>query len=217
MAPRKRRRFDPDAILDSAGVERTTVAYVAGESVYSQGEACDTVLYVKSGEVTLSVASTTGRRAIVAVLGPGNFFGEGALAGQPLRLGSATAQTPSTIVAIGTADMRRRLHEEHALSDSFIIHLLSRNIRIEEDLIEQLFDSVEKRLARTLLLLARYGEEAAPHHVIPRVSRERLAGMVGTTPSRVAFFMNRFKKLKFISADGGLTVNNSLVSVVLND
>jgi CRP/FNR family cyclic AMP-dependent transcriptional regulator len=209
--------FDPEAFLNSTGVSKTTLAYDAGQSIYSQGGASDLVMYVKEGEVKLSVISKTGKEAIVAVLDSGNFFGEGALAGQPLRIGSATAHTACTIIAVSKTDMRRLLHEEHELSDGFIEHLLTRNIRIEEDLIDQLFNSAEKRLARTLLLLARYGEEHAPQRVIPKISQETLAEMVGTTRSRVNFFMSRFKKLGFISVDGGLTVNNSLLSVVLHD
>jgi len=210
-------QFDPEEFLSATGVSKTIVVYTAGEPIYSQGGACDTVLYIKDGEVKLSVISKTGKEAIVAVLDAGNFFGEGALAGQPLRIGSATAHTPCTIVAVTKADMRRVLHEEHEMSDGFIAHLLTRNVRIEEDLIDQLFNSAEKRLARTLLLLARYGEDDAPQRVIPKISQETLAEMVGTTRSRVNFFMNRFKKLGFISVDGGLTVNNSLLSVVLHD
>jgi len=217
MAPRKIRPFDPEALLYSARIETTVVTYEQGQPIYSQGAACDSVMYVKTGEVKLSVTSKTGKEAIVAVLGAGNFFGEGALAGQPLRIGSATADSRSTIIAVSKADMRRLLHEEHVLSDTFITHLLTRNIRIEEDLIDQLFNSAEKRLARTLLLLARYGEESAPQRIIPRVSDQALAEMVGTTRSRVNFFMNRFKKLGFITSNGGLTINNSLVSVVLHD
>jgi CRP/FNR family transcriptional regulator, cyclic AMP receptor protein len=209
--------FDPEAFLNATGVSKTTVAYDAGQPIYSQGGTSDVVMYIKDGEVKLSVLSKTGKEAIVAVLDRGNFFGEGALAGQPLRIGSATAHTACTIIAVSQSDMRRLLHEEHELSDGFIEHLLTRNIRIEEDLIDQLFNSAEKRLARTLLLLARYGEEHAPQRVIPKISQETLAEMVGTTRSRVNFFMNRFKKLGFISVDGGLTVNNSLLSVVLHD
>jgi len=163
------------------------------------------------------VISKMGKEAIVAILGEGTFFGEGSLAGQALRLGNATAHTASTIVAIGKADMHRLLHEEHELSDGFIAHLLTRNIRTEEDLIDQLFNSAEKRLARTLLLLAHYGGETVPQRVIPKISQETLAEMVGTTRSRVNYFMNRFKKLGFITVNGGLTVNNSLLSVVLHD
>lgn len=217
MLPRKPRLFDPEAFLDSTGVPKTVLAYAEGATIYRQGSACDKVMYVKKGEVKLSVISKTGREAIVAILGAGNFFGEGALAGQLVRIGSATAHTASTVIAVQKADMKRLLHEEHALSDGFITHLLTRNVRIEEDLIDQLFNSAEKRLARTLLLLARYGEEHRPQRVIPKISQETLAEMVGTTRSRVNFFMNRFKKLGFISVEGGLTVNNSLLSVVLHD
>jgi CRP/FNR family transcriptional regulator, cyclic AMP receptor protein len=217
MAPRRSRRFDPEAFLDASGVARTVLDYARGQSIYVQGTACDAVMYVKKGDVKLSVTSQTGREAIVAILGAGNFFGEGALADQPVRIGSATAQSASTVIAVETAAMKRLLHEEHALSDGFIAHLLTRNVRIEEDLIDQLFNRAEKRLARTLLLLARYGEERRPQRVIPKISQETLAEMVGTTRSRVNFFMNRFKKLGFISADGGLTINSSLLSVVLHD
>jgi CRP-like cAMP-binding protein len=217
MASRIPRPFDPEAFLASTGVSRTVLAYAQGQPIYSQGGDCDTVLFIKSGEVKLSVRSKTGREAIVAVLGSGHFFGEGALAGQPLRIGSATAHSPSTIIAVAKSDMRKLLHKEHALSDGFIAHLLTRNIHIEQDLIDQLFNSAEKRLARTLLLLAHYGEEHVPQRVIPKISQETLARMVGTTRSRVNFFMNRFKKLGFITVDGGLTVNNSLLSVVLHD
>jgi CRP/FNR family cyclic AMP-dependent transcriptional regulator len=217
MSPKSPHPFDPEALFEASAVPKTVVAYQQGDPIYAQGGPCDTVLFVRSGEVKLSVISKMGKEAIVAILGEGNFFGEGALAGQSLRLGNATAHTAATIVAIGKADMRRLLHEEHALSDGFIAHLLTRNIRTEEDLIDQLFNSAEKRLARTLLLLAHYGGEDIPQRVIPKISQETLAEMVGTTRSRVNFFMNRFKKLGFIGIDGGLTVNNSLLSVVLHD
>ncbi len=217
MAARKAHPFDPEAFLISTGVPKTVLDYDQGQTIYRQGTACEQVMYLKKGEVKLSVISKTGREAIVAILGPGNFFGEGALAGQTVRIGSASAHTPSTIIAVDKADMKRLLHEEHALSDGFITHLLTRNVRIEEDLIDQLFNSAEKRLARTLLLLARFGEEHRPQRVIPKISQETLAEMVGTTRSRVNFFMNRFKKLGFITVDGGLTINNSLLSVVLHD
>lgn len=217
MAPRTFRPFDAEAVLDATGVSTTVEAYRAGQPIYSPDDPCDTILYIRKGEVKLSVTSTTGRKAIVAILGAGSFFGEGALAGQPLRTGSATAHAASTIVAIGKADMQRLLHEEQALSDGFIAHLLTRNVTIEQDLIDQLFNSAEKRLARTLLLLAHYGEEHKPQRVIPKTSEAALAEMVGTTRSRVNFFMNRFEKLGFISNDGALTINNSLLSVVLHD
>lgn len=217
MPSKKPHPFEPEAFLASSGVSSTVLAYAQGQPIYAQGSDCDTVLFIKSGEVKLSVTSKTGREAIVAVLGAGNFFGEGALAGQPLRIGSATAHSPSTIIAVAKGDMQRLLHKEHALSDGFIAHLLTRNIHIEQDLIDQLFNSAEKRLARALLLLAHYGEEHVPQRVIPKISQETLAEMVGTTRSRVNFFMNRFKRLGFITVDGGLTVNNSLLSVVLHD
>ena len=217
MSAKSPRPFDPEALFAATAVPKTVVAYATGEPIYSQGSPCDTVLFVRSGEVKLSVISKMGKEAIVAILDEGSFFGEGALAGQPIRLGNATAHAPTTIVAIGKADMRRLLHEEHELSDGFIAHLLTRNIRTEEDLIDQLFNSAEKRLARALLLLAHYGGENVPQRVIPKISQETLAEMVGTTRSRVNFFMNRFKKLGFIGVDGGLTVNNSLLSVVLLD
>ncbi len=217
MLPKKSPPFDPEAFLKAADVNKTVLNYAKGEPIYSQGGACETVLFVKEGEVKLSVFSRTGKEAIVAFLGPGSFFGEGSLAGQPLRMGNATANEPSTIVSIDKTEMHRLLHEEHEMSDGFIAHLLTRNVRIEEDLIDQLFNSAEKRLARTLLLLARFGEKDTPQRVIPRISQESLAEMVGTTRSRVNFFMNRFKTLGFITVDGGLRINNSLLSVVLHD
>lgn len=209
--------FDAQAFLDSSGVNRAVVSYAALDTIYSQGGVSDTIMYIQKGEVKLSVLSKTGREAIVAILQPGHFFGEGALAGQQLRIGNATAHTDCTVLAIDKADMQHLLHEEHALSDRFIAHLLTRNTRIEEDLIDQLFNSAEKRLARVLLLLARYGEVDRPQRVIPKISQATLAEMVGTTRSRVNFFMNRFKKLGFISGDRGLTINSSLLSVVLHD
>jgi CRP-like cAMP-binding protein len=217
MARNRSVPFDPEAFLHASDVERTTGLYKKGQSIYSQGGPSESVLYIKAGEVKLSVISKGGKEAVVAVLDAGNFFGEGALAGQPLRIGNATAHTDATIVAIDKNEMRRSLHENHGMSDGFITHLLTRNIRIEEDLIDQLFNSAEKRLARTLLLLARYGEEQQPQRVIPKISQETLAEMVGTTRSRVNFFMNRFKRMGFISTDGGLQIHSSLLSVVLHD
>jgi CRP/FNR family cyclic AMP-dependent transcriptional regulator len=211
--------FNAEAFLDSAGVAKTVVPYGRGDVIFSQGDTCEHVMYIQSGGVKLSVLSKTGREAVVAMLGPGDFFGEGCLAGQPLRMGSATAITPSTILLVGKAKMVRLLHKQHAMSDRFISHMLARNIRIEEDLIDQLFNSSEKRLARTLLLLARYGKRDKPVRVVPRVSQETLAEMVGTTRSRVNFFLNKFKKLGFIEYDGELPlkINSSLLSVVLHD
>jgi CRP/FNR family cyclic AMP-dependent transcriptional regulator len=211
--------FNAQAFLESAGVPKTIAQYGRGEAVFTQGDACEHVMYIQSGSVKLSVLSKTGREAVVAMLGPGDFFGEGCLAGQPLRMGSATAMTPSTIRLVGKEQMVGLLHKQHAMSDRFISHMLARNIRIEEDLIDQLFNSSEKRLARTLLLLARYGKQDKPVRVVPKISQETLAEMVGTTRSRVNFFLNKFKKLGFIEYDGELPlkINSSLLSVVLHD
>ncbi len=216
-ASKSTRPFDAQALLDSAGVAKTVMKYQRAEAVFSQGEACDGVMYVQEGGVKLSVRSQTGREAVVAILGPGDFFGEGCLAGQTVRMGSATALTPSTIVKVEQDTMVRLLHEQHALADRFITHILGRNIRIEEDLIDQLFNSSEKRLARALLRLARYGTQHTPQRVLPKMSQETLAEMVGTTPARVCFFMNKFKRLGFIEDNGDLTINRSLLSVVLHD
>ena len=187
------------------------------QNIYSQGDRGQSVLYIQKGAVRLSVVNETGREAVVAVLGPGDFFGEGCLAGQPLRIGTATAIAPTTALVIEKKEMVRVLHHEHAFSDRFISFMLARNIRIEEDFVDQLFNSSEKRLARTLLLLARYGKEDKPQRVLPKVSQEMLAEMVGTTRSRVNFFMNKFRKLGFIKYNGGLQINTSLMSVVLHD
>src|SRR4051812_4930200 len=211
--------FNARAFLASAGVSKTFAEYGRNETVFTQGDACDHVLYIQSGGVKLSVVSATGREAVVAMLGPGDFFGEGCLAGQPRRMGSATALTPSAILLLSKEEMAQLLHKQHAMSDRFISHMLTRNIRIEEDLIDQLFNSSEKRLARTLLLLARYGSKGKPARIVPKISQETLAEMVGTTRSRVNFFLNKFKKLGFIEYNGDLPlkINSSLLSVVLHD
>ena len=211
--------FNAQAFLDSSGVARTVSEYGRGETIFTQGDVCEEVLYIQSGGVKLSVLSKNGREAVVAMLGPGDFFGEGCLAGQPVRMGTATAITPSVILLVRKEKMVLLLHKQHAMSDRFISHMLSRNIRIEEDLIDQLFNSSEKRLARTLLLLARYGKQDEPARVVPKISQETLAKMVGTTRSRVNFFLNKFKRLDFIDYDGDvpLKINNSLLSVVLHD
>jgi CRP/FNR family transcriptional regulator, cyclic AMP receptor protein len=210
--------FDAQAFLDSAGAERVVVEYGQGEAVYSQGDAADTVVYIQEGGVRLSVTSPTGREAIVATLGPGDFFGEGGLAGQEVRIGTATTLARTTALVIGNAEMVRLLHAERALSDRFIAYMLGRNIRIEEDLIDQLFNSSEKRLARVLLLLARYGAEGTPKRVVPRVSQTTLADMVGTTRSRVNAFLGKFERLGFIErGKDGITINRSLLSVVLHE
>ncbi|MGA8223168.1 MAG: Crp/Fnr family transcriptional regulator [Candidatus Acidiferrales bacterium] len=215
--PKKNGAFNAQAFLDSAGVARTIVEFEKKDTIFSQGDACKEVMYIQKGSVKLSVVSKTGREAVVAMLKPGDFVGEGGLAGQPVRIATATATTPVTMLVIGLKEMIRALHSEHALSDRFITYMLERNIRIEEDLIDQLFNSSEKRLARALLLLARYGKHEKPQWSVPKVSQETLAEMVGTTRSRVNFFMNKFKKLGFIKYNGGLHVNDSLLSVVLHD
>jgi CRP/FNR family cyclic AMP-dependent transcriptional regulator len=209
--------FDAQAFLYSAGIARKVTEFRKKEMIFSQGDPAKDVLYIQKGGVRLSVINEAGKEAVVAVLGPGDFFGEGCMAGQPIRIGTATAISATTALVIEKKEMIRVLHSEHAFSDRFITYVLSRNIRIEEDLVDQLFNSSEKRLARTLLLLARYGKEDKPHGVLPKVSQEVLAEMVGTTRSRVNFFMNKFKKLGFIRCNGGLQINTSLLSVVLHE
>jgi CRP/FNR family transcriptional regulator, cyclic AMP receptor protein len=212
-----KRVFNAQEFLDSAGVARKVSEFKKKETVFSQGDPCKNVFYIQKGGVRLSVVNETGKEAVVAVLGPGDFFGEGCLAGQPIRIGTATAIAATTVLMIEKKEMIRVLHAEHAFSDRFISYMLSRNIRVEEDLVDQLFNSSEKRLARTLLLLARYGKQDRPQKVLPKVSQEMLAEMVGTTRSRVNFFMNKFRKLGFIKYNGGLEVNTSLLSVVLHE
>jgi CRP/FNR family cyclic AMP-dependent transcriptional regulator len=212
-----KRVFNAQEFLDSAGVARKVSEFKKKETIFSQGDPCKNVFYIQKGGVRLSVVNETGKEAVVAVLGPGDFFGEGCLAGQPIRIGTATAIAATTALLIEKKEMIRVLHAEHAFSDRFISYMLSRNIRVEEDLVDQLFNSSEKRLARTLLLLARYGKQDRPQKVLPKVSQEMLAEMVGTTRSRVNFFMNKFRKLGFIKYNGGLEVNTSLLSVVLHD
>ncbi|MGA8367934.1 MAG: Crp/Fnr family transcriptional regulator [Candidatus Acidiferrales bacterium] len=209
--------FNAQDFLDSAGVARRVVEFKKKETIFSQGDSAKNVLYIQKGGVRLSVVNETGKEAVVAVLGPGDFFGEGCLAGQPIRIGTASAISATTALIIEKNEMIRVLHVEHAFSDRFISYMLSRNIRVEEDLVDQLFNSSEKRLARTLLLLARYGKEDKPQKVLPKISQEMLAEMVGTTRSRVNFFMNKFRKLGFIKYNGGLHINTSLLSVVLHD
>jgi CRP/FNR family transcriptional regulator, cyclic AMP receptor protein len=210
--------FDAQAFLDSAGVARKVVEYRNSQKIYSQGDPTTRVMYIQKGGVKLSVVNEIGKEAVVAILGPGDFFGEGGMAGQTVRMGTATASAPTTLLVIEKNEMIRVLHAEHAFSDLFLSYMLSRNIKIEEDLIDQLFNSSEKRLARTLLLLARYGREDQPHGVVPKVSQETLAEMIGTTRSRVNFFMNKFRKLGFIQYNsGGFQVHKSLLSVVLHE
>src|SRR5580658_2897186 len=209
--------FDAQTFLDSAGVSRKVIQLKRAEGIYAQGDAASSVMYLQSGGVKLTVVNEVGKEAVVAILGPGDFFGEGSLAGQPVRMGTATAVTPTTVLVIETSEMLKMLHAEHGLSDMFIKFMLARNIRIEADLVDQLFNSSEKRLARTLLLLARYGKQDQPHGVLPKMSQETLAEMIGTTRSRVNFFMNKFRKLGFIKYNGGLQINTSLLSVVLHE
>ena len=210
---------NPRQALLGAGVAKAVVQYGREEIIFRQGDPCDHVMYIQSGGVKLSVLSKTGRAAVVAVLGPGDFFGEGCLAAQPLHRGSATAITPSAILVIKKGTMIRLLRKRHAMSDQFISHLLVRHIRIQEDLIDQLFNSSEKRLAGALLRLARYGTRDKPIRVVPKVSRATLAQRIGTTRSRVDFLLNKFKKLGFIEYNGQipLKINNSLLNVVLHD
>ena len=221
MGPRKEPAgtgtFDVNVFLESAGVARRIVKYRKAQPIFRQGEAATSVMYVQAGGVKLSVLSKRGREAVVAILGPGQFIGEDALTGATRRLGNATAMEASTLLVIEKDAMIRALHERAQLSDRFIAHLLARNARVEADLVDQLFNSSEKRLARTLLLLARYGAPAGTDRVVPKVSQEVLADMVGTTRSRVNFFMNKFRKLGFIEYNGSIKINTALLSVVLHD
>jgi CRP-like cAMP-binding protein len=213
----KKQRFDPAAFLNASGVAGKVVDYPASALIFSQGDAADSVLYVQRGTVKLSVVSQNGKEAVVGVLNEGEFFGEGALAGQPVRLATATAINATRIRQVPKRQMIRLLHQQHAFSDRFIAHMLARNSRLEEDLVDQLFNASEKRLARTLLLLARYGKPNGPRLVLPKISQEVLAEMVGTTRSRVNFFMNKFRKLGFIEYNGRIKVHHALLSIVLND
>src|ERR1700690_1392572 len=209
--------FNAEAFLSSTGVARKVVEYQRKETIFAQGNSSNHVMYIREGGVKLSVVNEVGKEAIVAILGPGDFFGEVCLSGQKISVSTATAITPATVLVIEKAEMVRVLHAEHEFSDLFIKYMLSRNIRVEEDLIDQLFNSTEKRLARTLLMLARYGKNDHPDKLIPRISQETLAEMIGTTRSRVNLFMNKFKRLGFIHKNGGLHINSSLLSVVLHD
>jgi len=218
-APAPLSPLDVLAFLKDHGVTARLARYARGAVLFGQGAPANSVFYVKEGGVKLSVLSSEGKEAVVAMLGPGDFLGEGCLAGQPLRMGSASAVVATVALRLPKRDMIRMLHEHSEFSDRFIAHMLARNIRIEEDLVDQLFNSSEKRLARTLLLLARYGKEDTVTRALPKLSQETLAEMIGTTRSRVNFFMNKFRKLGFIEYDGGLsiTINSSLLSVVLHD
>jgi CRP-like cAMP-binding protein len=213
----KKKVFNAQAFLDSAGVARKVKNFKKAEIIFSQGSPADSVMYIQEGAVKITALSAVGKEAIIAILHAGDFFGEGCMAGQPLRVGNAKSVTPSTVLVIEKNEMTRVLHDQHELSDLFINFVLSRNIRIEEDLIDRLFNSTEKRLARTLLLLARYGKQEEPQRRLPKVSQETLAEMIGTTRTRVNLFMNKFKKLGFIRYNGEIEVNTSLLSVVLHD
>jgi len=209
--------FDVQLFLDSAGLGRKLIKFGGNETIFTQGDPANNVMYIQEGGVKLTVVNETGKEAVVAILKPGDFFGEGCLAGQSVRMATATTIALTTVLVIEKHEVIRVLHEEHEFSDRFIAYTLARNARVEEDLIDQLFNSSEKRLARTLLLLARYGAQDQPQRVIPNVSQETLAEMIGTTRSRVNFFMNKFRKLGFIQYDGEIHVNKSLLSVVLHD
>jgi CRP/FNR family cyclic AMP-dependent transcriptional regulator len=209
--------FDVRAFLKSGGVSPRVVRSADGAVVFTQGASANSVFYVQEGGVMLSVLSAGGKEAVIAMLGPGDFFGEGCLAGQPVRMGTAKSVMPTTLLRISKRDMIAMLHDHAEFSDRFIAHMLTRNIRIEEDLVDQLFNSSEKRLARTLLLLARYGRDDTTPRVLPKLSQETLAEMVGTTRARVNYFMNKFRKLGLIEYNGGLKVHSSLLSVVLHD
>ena len=218
---KKSREFDPTTFLATIGEGRKNLTFTRKQGIFAQGDAADAVFYIQKGKVKLTVVSKTGREATIGLLANGNFFGEGALAGQSLRMGSAAALTDCEIQRIEKKAMISALHREQAFSDLFVTYLLARNIRYEEDLVDQLFNSSEKRLARVLLLLAHFGKEGVPEPVVPKISQESLAEMVGTTRSRVSFFMNRFRKLGFVDysggPEGGLQVHSSLLSVVLHD
>jgi CRP/FNR family cyclic AMP-dependent transcriptional regulator len=209
--------FDVQSFLDSAGVGRTVCKFPAKETISRQGDPANYVLYIQEGGVKLTVVNEGGKEAVVGILGPGDFFGEGCLAGQSVCMATATTVASTTVLRIEKGEMIRVLHAEHEFSDRFIAYMLSRNIRVEQDLVDQLFNSSEKRLARALLLLARYGAGDQPQKVLTKVSQEMLAEMIGTTRSRVNFFMNKFRKLGFIEYNGEIHVNNSLLSVVLHD
>ncbi len=212
-----KREFDPNTFLATIGDGRKILAVPKKQSIFTQGDTADAVFYIQTGKVKLTVVSKEGKEATIGILKEGDFFGEGALAGQMVRMGSATAMTDCEVLRVNKKAMMEAVHGEHAFSDLFVAYLLARNIRYEEELVDQLFNSSEKRLARVLLLLAHFGKEGIPETVIPKISQETLAEMIGTTRSRVSFFMNRFRKLGFIHYNGGLQVHSSLLNVVLHD
>jgi CRP-like cAMP-binding protein len=219
MKPKRKPKpaFDLKVFLSKANGGRTMADYDENQVIFSQGDPADAIFYIHKGKVKLGVVSSQGKEAVVAILGAGDFFGEGCLAGQPMRMGTAVSMSACSTMRIEKSDVIRVLHEQPSFSEVFVAHLLSRNIRIEEDLVDQLFNSSEKRLARVLLLLANFGKEGTPQTVIPKISQETLAEIIGTTRSRVSFFMNRFRKLGFIHYNGGLKIHSSLLNVVLHD
>jgi CRP/FNR family transcriptional regulator, cyclic AMP receptor protein len=217
MAVKATPSFDPKAFLGKVGEGRSIVKYRKDQSVFSQGEPADAVFYIQKGKVKITVVSTQGKEAVVAILGPHDFFGEGCLAAQPRRIATVTTMMDSTIMRLEKAAVIRVIHDEPAFSEMFIPHLLARTIRVEEDLVDQLFNSSEKRLARLLLLLANFGKDGRPEPVIAKISQETLADMVGTTRARVSYFMNKFRKLGFIDYNGGIQVHSSLLNMLLHD
>jgi len=217
LLAKKKRDFDPHSFLATIGEGRRALNVPKRQAIFAQGDTADAVFYIQEGRVRLTVVSKAGKEATIGILKEGDFFGEGSLAGQSLRMGSATAMTNCAVLRIDKKAMMQALHREHEFSDLFVAYLLARNIRYEEDLVDQLFNSSEKRLARILLLLAHFGKEGTPETVVPKISQETLAEMIGTTRSRVSFFMNRFRKLGFIHYNGGLQVHSSLLNVVLHD
>ena len=217
MTPKSKPLFDPKLFLAKVGEGRTIAEYSKDQMVFSQGDPADTVFYIQKGKIKLAVVSDAGKEAVIALLGTGDFLGEGCLAAQPIRMATATAISDCSIVQLEKAAMIRVLHEEPAFSAMFLAYLLSRNLRIEADLVDQLFNSSEKRLARVLLLLAHFGKDEKPEPVLAKISQETLAEMIGTTRSRVSFFMNRFRKMGFIEYNGGLHVHSSLLNIVLHD
>jgi CRP/FNR family cyclic AMP-dependent transcriptional regulator len=218
MSAKINREFNPQEFLATIGEGRKVVSFPKKETIFAQGDAADAVFYIQEGKVRLTVVSKVGKEATLGILSQGDFFGEGGLAGQHLRMGSASAMTECELLRIEKKAMMLALHREHKFSDLFVAYLLARNIRYEEDLVDQLFNSSEKRLARLLLLLAHFGKDGAPEIVIPKISQETLAEMIGTTRSRVSFFMNRFRELGFLDyGEGGLQVHSSLLNIVLHD
>ena len=209
--------FDIGQYLATSGVKKTLISYRKSQPIFSQGEKSGSVFYLQSGAVKIAVTSSLGKEAVIAILHPGDFFGEGCIAGQPLRVSTAVAMEPTSALSIEKAEMIRVIHEEPVFADRFVAHMLKRNVRIEEDLVDQLFNSSEKRLARALLLVARYGDNESPRRVVANISQETLAEIVGTTRSRVSYFMNKFRKLGFIKYNGGIHVHDSLLRVILHD